>query len=584
MDADPFNQQPMDADDSPPPKVQRTLMRRVSDAEATTQLKREAHLIRELGFDACKVSTATLNNCLATTASNDYSPPTAHMLQTNSQQMQRRAQQFEGEDKLAIPLTSRQQLEDYFLAIRPDRQPYLTWGKPLGSREAIHLFCDVVDALQDMSSKPVYMIGPASDVASFPQVLCFGNDTPLISGGFNGGYGDVNAFDLPSGLDSGAAKKMADKRANLINSQQSKCIFPVSSKICKTLCEKVPSWKVVQDLVIAALEEQVGVGMYDLIRADVLFMQNKTSHFTYACRASTLSLTLGIAIISHLMLYTTSRYHQDEATDMTVTVQLSLGRSTMHVAGAKHEAEYPIAGSAHLICGKMYHRSGLCTGRTVKISYFFKRQTGEFKMDPWYIMPADCPVDGPSPTPPPVPPAESGATLGVTKTVEDGGEGGLNTEQAGIGSATPFPEESATTTQPDEGGGEGGVDTETEQAGIGSATPFPEESAATPPDEGGGEGGVDTETEQAGIEHEDVEVSTTFLYSSRLVSVFITHLYRPRTVHFRHEHRSCSGGSHGRCRYSYHRSTYVCVIRRLFRLRVDGVDGCENLIQLLIAS
>jgi len=66
-------------------------------------------------------------------------------------------------------------------------------------------------------------------------------------------------------------------------------------------------------------------------------------------------------------------YHQDHIPMcMTLTVLLSLGKSSMHVAGAPEEAKYEL-GTAHLVAGNMYHRSGYTQRRTVKMSLFFKR-------------------------------------------------------------------------------------------------------------------------------------------------------------------------------------------------------------------
>jgi len=66
-------------------------------------------------------------------------------------------------------------------------------------------------------------------------------------------------------------------------------------------------------------------------------------------------------------------YHQDHIPMcMTLTVLLSLGESSMHVAGAPEEAKYGL-GTGQLFAGDMFHRSGYTQRRTVKMSLFFKR-------------------------------------------------------------------------------------------------------------------------------------------------------------------------------------------------------------------
>jgi hypothetical protein len=66
-------------------------------------------------------------------------------------------------------------------------------------------------------------------------------------------------------------------------------------------------------------------------------------------------------------------YHQDTDGQVTVIINLSLGESSMHVAGYK-EATYTGVGSAHMFPSNAFHRSGSAPRRCVKVALFFNVQ------------------------------------------------------------------------------------------------------------------------------------------------------------------------------------------------------------------
>ena len=53
-------------------------------------------------------------------------------------------------------------------------------------------------------------------------------------------------------------------------------------------------------------------------------------------------------------------------------MQLTPGKSDFHVAGKGQLAVYETAGSAHMFCSQVWHRSGAAQRRTIKVAYFYE--------------------------------------------------------------------------------------------------------------------------------------------------------------------------------------------------------------------
>jgi len=129
-------------------------------------------------------------------------------------------------------------------------------------------------------------------------------------------------------------------------SEQDNCVIPISKTQIPVFFEAFPLAAEVAveatKLVMTSLQDHP----VDLEQIHLLWGWNTHSHFGY---------------------------HQDHIPMcMTLTVLLSLGESSMHVAGAPEEAKYGL-GTGQLFAGDMFHRSGYTQRRTVKMSLFFKR-------------------------------------------------------------------------------------------------------------------------------------------------------------------------------------------------------------------
>ena len=64
-------------------------------------------------------------------------------------------------------------------------------------------------------------------------------------------------------------------------------------------------------------------------------------------------------------------YHQDDQGEVTVVVNLSPGRSTLHIAGASEDLAFTMPGNAFMFPSKVFHRSGAKQRRTLTVSFFF---------------------------------------------------------------------------------------------------------------------------------------------------------------------------------------------------------------------
>jgi len=265
----------LNSDEEPPAKSQRLMMGRTMNAQSIIfHLKNESRHIRSVQCDPASV--ATLVDVLSMRTSVEFDEPDPLMVGWNNDRMEARRYLADLED--GPVLLEPRSIESHWFATQSDLQSYRTWPIQFDSAASLELFCDVVDALTSANT----VNPPGHNQAPYTKMkLQFGSIA--VHGGFNGVYSCVNAFHLPVPDSPTKLKAREDQRNNRIAPEQTKCIFPVSAEACKMLCNTVSSWKVVHDMVLRTLQSEFQNDIYDLVRADVLFMYNKTAQFTCAC-------------------------------------------------------------------------------------------------------------------------------------------------------------------------------------------------------------------------------------------------------------------------------------------------------------
>ena len=79
----------------------------------------------------------------------------------------------------------------------------------------------------------------------------------------------------------------------------------------------------------------------------------------------------GVHVLFNWNAHSLFTYHKDPNSIVTVIVQLTPGITDFHVAGKAQMGVYETAGSAHILCSQVWHRSGTAQRRTIKAAYFF---------------------------------------------------------------------------------------------------------------------------------------------------------------------------------------------------------------------
>ena len=179
-------------------------------------------------------------------------------------------------------------------------------------------YCEVIGRLEFTMDpqRPVKLAGYA------------GHDFP---GGFDGGYQLANV-------------------ARFENEKQNACVFAFRNKSSLAGLSKR-----LQRVVDAALKHVEST------------FASQFERETFAVSVGQIHLVFGFNSHAHFL------YHQDASEyTWTITVQLSPGASTIHIAGAPEDCLFESPGDAFLFPAQAYHRSGTKERRTLTMSIFFK--------------------------------------------------------------------------------------------------------------------------------------------------------------------------------------------------------------------
>ena len=179
-----------------------------------------------------------------------------------------------------------------------------------------------------------------------------------------------------------------------------------------------------------------GKRLFELVSAQVADMYKVQS---VTCKA--------IHVLFHWNTHSFFTYHCDEDGDVSAIVNLSHGKSSMHVSGCE-VAVYDGIGSTHIFPTNVYHRSGAAPRRCVKVAFFFSvpsgkkvpfvnNEAGSSSSNAVLVAPAPEPALAPEPAPAPAPafrqsdtPASGTSNIDISSPDEPTSSPKQNTEVA----------------------------------------------------------------------------------------------------------------------------------------------------------